>query len=152
MFFPTDLIAAIGSTVSRFVMKIMMDTPYSKMLEIEADEVGLLLAAKACFDIREASVFWDRMHFIEKTNLEEMYGTTELPNLDFLATHPSHQERSENLKQFIDQAIKCREKSGCPPLPRIDPRESMKNEFKSNAERIKKELNVLLKLKDFKEL
>ena len=30
-------------------------------MEVEADEVGLILAAKACFDIREAPKFWARM-------------------------------------------------------------------------------------------
>ena len=33
-------------------------------METEADEVGLKLASKACFDVRQAPVFWAKMNAI----------------------------------------------------------------------------------------
>ena len=35
-------------------------------METEADEVGLQLASKACFDIREAPVVWAKMNAISE--------------------------------------------------------------------------------------
>ena len=35
-------------------------------MEAEADEVGLQLASKACFDIREAPVVWAKMNAISE--------------------------------------------------------------------------------------
>ncbi|XP_046917247.2 metalloendopeptidase OMA1, mitochondrial [Dermatophagoides farinae] len=150
MFFPTDTIAAIGSFISKLVMNIMMETPYSKMLETEADEVGINLAAKSCFDIREASVFWSKMAFMEQSTMMEMFGQPESPvNLDFLNTHPSHKERSKNLDSLVDDAILCRSKSGCPPLPHMDPRirARISDQQKMN-ETFRKELQGIFHIKD----
>ena len=33
-------------------MRLVGELPYSRMLEEEADQVGLEIAAKACYDIR----------------------------------------------------------------------------------------------------
>ena len=123
MFLPSDSIAAIGTAISRFVLRIMVDTPYNKMLETEADNVGLISAAKSCFDVREASAFWKKMSMIEKIRTEEMFGTGEVPiKFDFLTTHPSHEMRCENLDKLVESAIKCRTECGCGPLPPLDPR------------------------------
>ena len=32
-----------------------------RFMEIEADDVGLVLAAKACLDVRKAPEFWSKM-------------------------------------------------------------------------------------------
>lgn len=119
MFLPSDLIAAIGTAISRFILGISVMTPYSKMLETEADEVGLLLAAKACFDVREASAFWAKMAIIGGADpLHELHSSVE-----FLATHPSHERRFEHIDALLGDAIKCREDAKCRALPREDPRE-----------------------------
>lgn len=119
MFLPSDLIAAVGTAISRFILGVSVMTPYSKMLEIEADEVGLLLAAKACFDVREASAFWHKMAIIgEQDPLHELHSTVE-----FLATHPSHEKRFEHIDTLLGDAIKCRQDAKCKALPKQDPRE-----------------------------
>jgi hypothetical protein len=38
-----------------FVKENILDIAYSRMLETKADLVGLELAAKSCFDVRESS-------------------------------------------------------------------------------------------------
>lgn len=124
MFLPTDIIAAIGTAISRFILGVTVDTPYSKMLETEADEVGLILAAKACLDVREASAFWYKMALIER----EVSGIDKevAAKVEFLATHPSHETRCEHLDSILMQAITCRSDSGCKALPKVDPRERVK--------------------------
>lgn len=122
MLLPTDSIASIGTAISRFLMRITLDNPYSKLLETEADEVGLLLAAKSCYDVREASAFWDKMTKVDK------YNGPEFTKIDFLTTHPSHEKRCENLDSLLEGALKCRSEHGCGPLPKQDPRERVKNQ------------------------
>ena len=60
-------------------------------VENEADEVGLRLAAKACFDVREAPVIWGHMHLekIMNESEEEQAYRKKGVTLDFLSTHPS---------------------------------------------------------------
>ncbi len=92
---PTDATAAITTGISRFIMGLFFDTPYSRMLETEADIVGLELAAKACFDVRETSAFWHKMAIID--SVEGMTISSDeikIPgNAEFLSTHPSHHTR-----------------------------------------------------------
>ncbi len=45
-FLPTDLIGLITYTLGFESLDVIFDYPYSRMLENEADQVGLQLAAK----------------------------------------------------------------------------------------------------------
>ena len=45
---------------------MLIDLPFNRLMETEADEVGLQLASKACFDIREAPVVWAKMNAISE--------------------------------------------------------------------------------------
>ncbi|KAJ6219974.1 hypothetical protein RDWZM_005786 [Blomia tropicalis] len=105
MLLPTDSIASIGTAISRFLMRITLDNPYSKLLETEADEC-----------------FWDKMTKVDKDN------GPEFTKIDFLTTHPSHEKRCENLDSLLEGALKCRSEHGCGPLPKQDPRERVKNQ------------------------
>ena len=126
MVLPTDIISIFGTAFSRFVLGVAVDTPYSKMLETEADEVGLDFAAKACFDVREASAFWYKMAIIQK-EASGMVPTKISENIEFLASHPSHEKRCEHLDSLLDKAIQCRLENGCKPLSNIDPRKRVKD-------------------------
>ena len=100
--------------------------PYSRSLEDEADEVGLMLAAKvyqislekerqkisfqilfalqACYDIRESINFWQAIHKSEV-----------IP--EFISTHPSSAKRAEKLTEKLPWALDIRLQCNCPPLP-----------------------------------
>ncbi len=86
------------------------------MLETELDLVGLELAAKACFDVRESSALWRKFCIFKENkisiNIEEV----------FLSTHPSHESRYAYLNSIMDNAIKIRDKCSCPKLLDPDPR------------------------------
>lgn len=150
MILPTDFIAILGTAISRFLLRVSFDTPYSKMLETEADEVGLELAAKSCFDVREASAFWKKMDIIEKAKLGNNEELQQLnKNVEFLSTHPSHEQRYECLNNLMGPAIKCRSENGCPPLSIEDPRDRvgvLKHSIQKNIQR-----QGLLKLKDLED-
>ena len=46
------------------VSDLLIQLPFNRQMETEADEVGLKLASKACFDVRQAPVFWAKMNAI----------------------------------------------------------------------------------------
>lgn len=109
---PTDGIAVVTHWFFEKVVSILLRLPYSRKLELEADEVGLQLAAKACFDVREASAFWTKMGLMSNA----------IEDVEFISTHPSHERRSEHLDNLMNSAIEMRKQCHCPSLPHKDPR------------------------------
>ena len=69
--------------------------PWSRKQETEADQFGLIFAAMAGYDPREAIPFWERM---------ANAGGAKPP--EFLSTHPSDETRLRKLKQFMPEAMK----------------------------------------------
>ncbi|KAM9688588.1 metalloendopeptidase OMA1, mitochondrial isoform 3-T7 [Trichechus inunguis] len=131
----------LGHEIAHAVLghAFMFARPYSRTLEAEADEIGLLLAAKACVDVRASSVFWQQMEFADR-----LYGHPKLP--EWLSTHPSHENRAEHLDRLIPQALKIREICNCPPLSGPDPRLRFKLSMKHFLEESEKEdLNSTVK-------
>ena len=55
---PNDGIALITDWFINKVVEIFSELPFDRAMEMEADEVGLMMAAKACFDVREAPAVW----------------------------------------------------------------------------------------------
>jgi predicted Zn-dependent protease len=84
-----------------------MILPFSRNHESEADFVGLMMAAGACFDPREAIGLWQRMGAA---------GGARPP--EFASTHPSGETRIRQLEAWMPEALRLREASGCPPLAR----------------------------------
>lgn len=128
-----DVTAFIIHMIGERFINIMYNLPYSRVLENEADEVGLKLAAKACIDIREAVVFWATMRTLTEMHLLP-------PELPWISSHPSHGDREKKLNEEMTKAIELRKDSGCPILPVVDPR----NKF---YERSAKEQEIYFKQK-----
>jgi len=74
---------------------------YSKEHEYEADRMGLIYAAKAGYEPREAVRFWERMSAL---------GGSSGP--DFLSTHPSHDNRIKRLEEAMPEAMEHYNASG----------------------------------------
>ncbi|MBX7137214.1 MAG: M48 family metallopeptidase [Oligoflexia bacterium] len=69
--------------------------PFSRKHESEADYMGLIYMARACFDPEEAPRFWERM---EKASAAGQ-------PLQFMSTHPSHETRVEQLRSWMPAAL-----------------------------------------------
>lgn len=69
--------------------------PWSRNQETEADKFGLIFAAMAGYDPREAIPFWQRMSAAGGAGQPE-----------FLSTHPSDETRLKKLSQFMPEALK----------------------------------------------
>ena len=63
---PNDGIALVADWFFNKVKKLTWELPFSRAIETEADVVGLKLASKACFDVREGPLFWDKMKYLEE--------------------------------------------------------------------------------------
>ena len=74
--------------------------PYARSHETQADEVGLMLAAAACFDPQEAVPLWERM--------SEASGGQAPP--EFSSTHPNPGTRIQNLTALMPKALEYRKK------------------------------------------
>jgi predicted Zn-dependent protease len=74
--------------------------PYARKQESQADEMGLMLAAAACFNPEEAVPLWQRM--------EQASGGSGQP--EFASTHPNPGTRIENLQALMPKAMQYRAK------------------------------------------
>ncbi len=86
--------------------------PFGRSHESEADYIGLLLAADAGYDPREAVLLWERMAESSKDSPPE-----------FLSTHPAHETRIDNLRKWMPEAMtryERAEKAPVSPLPVIE--------------------------------
>lgn len=117
---PTDGISLISQWFYEKFITLMLHMPYSRMLEKEADKVGSELAAKACYDVREGSVFWARMGLMDEIK------ATDDTVPEWLSTHPSYERRVELFDFLVPKAMEIRQSAQCPALPKTDPRESIK--------------------------
>ncbi len=87
--------------------------PFSRKHESEADYVGVLLAADAGYDPREAIRIWERMAAASGGAPPE-----------FLSTHPANETRIADLKRWMPEAMaiyKRAKKAPVGTLPKITP-------------------------------
>ncbi|WP_449466467.1 M48 family metallopeptidase [Stenotrophomonas humi] len=74
--------------------------PYARSHETQADEVGLMLAAAACFNPEESVPLWERMGAAS--------GGQAPP--EFSSTHPNPGTRIQNLQALMPKAMQYRER------------------------------------------
>lgn len=74
--------------------QVGMILPHSRKNELEADKFGLMFAALAGYDPREAIPFWQRM---------SKSGGQKPP--EFLSTHPSDEKRIYELQAMMDEVV-----------------------------------------------
>lgn len=72
--------------------------PFSRKHESEADKMGLIYLARACFDPREAPKVWERM---------AGHSSGAQP-MEFMSTHPSPSTRIAQFKAWMPEALEIR--------------------------------------------
>ena len=70
--------------------------PWGRAQESEADQIGLILMAKAGYDPSAAVGFWERMAKVKQGGSPP----------EFLSTHPSDDTRIAQIKQWLPEAVK----------------------------------------------
>jgi len=81
---------------------ILLDLPFSRKCESEADYIGLLLMASACYNPEEAINLWTRMSGMSKGD-----------SFSFFSTHPVHKDRIENIRAWLPDALRIYNRSDC---------------------------------------
>ncbi|TFK51247.1 hypothetical protein OE88DRAFT_1808039 [Heliocybe sulcata] len=76
----------IGFPLADMLTNLVLGLPMSRSHELEADKIGLKLAAKACYDPAGAVSMFQKF---------EMHSQSQPGIPDFLQTHPSHVKRIE---------------------------------------------------------
>ena len=85
--------------------------PFSRAHESEADYIGLLLAADAGYDPREAVRVWQRM--------QQLSHGQQPP--EFLSTHPGHETRVKRLTEHMPEALAYYQQADKAPVAQLPP-------------------------------
>lgn len=74
-----------------------LNKPYSRSNETEADEVGLMLMAKAGYNPQAAPNLWQKMNQASQGSNSPLAG--------LISTHPTNDARQKNLERLMPQAL-----------------------------------------------
>lgn len=94
---PTGLMASVLLPAAT----LFRELPHSRIQETEADEIGVFVAAQACYDPRASKRVFAAMKNAESSK----------PSAppEFLSTHPSHESRISNFDKWIPSAMRVYE-------------------------------------------
>lgn len=92
---PTGLLIAVLLPAAT----LFRELPHSRTQETEADQIGVHLAAMACFDPRASKRVFSAM------KADEGGGAHGREPPEFLSTHPSHQSRISNFDKWLPDAV-----------------------------------------------
>lgn len=90
---------------------LLRELPHSRTQELEADHIGMHLAAQACYDPAAAKRVFQRM----KEDTLNQQGTPP----EFLSTHPSHDSRLVLMDDWLPEARKILDRDGGETCRRI---------------------------------
>ena len=92
----------ISGQLSRYILELAFERPGSRKMESEADYIGLLMMAQACYDPGAAVELWERMA------REETFAPPQI-----LSTHPASKKRMQVIQGWLPQAHQKRAESQC---------------------------------------
>lgn len=95
--------------LSQAAATLLLQLPNSRKTEEEADQIGLQLMAKACYDPRQAVGLWERMQASEGGEGGALAGLIG----GILSTHPVTGRRIQKIKGWLPEATKVRDDAGC---------------------------------------
>ncbi|XP_065561992.1 metalloendopeptidase OMA1, mitochondrial-like isoform X2 [Artemia franciscana] len=134
---PTDMTGILSYLFGSGTLTAAFELPYGRELEREADEVGLTLVARACYDTRYGAVFWEKMRLLEDIEMG-----IEIP--DWISTHPANATRRDHLKGLEGSAAAVREVCKCPPLSDVDIEKEVEDFVRAVKEKHEKDRPVVL--------
>ncbi|KAF3058448.1 Mitochondrial metalloendopeptidase OMA1 [Daldinia childiae] len=103
LIFLTGGIAILGTQfIGSAVLDLLFSRPMGRMQESEADYIGLMMMAEACYDPREAIGFWKRMERAQQGEPPE-----------WLSTHPSNNNRIQKIGEWLPTALDKMQASDC---------------------------------------
>ncbi|DAZ96130.1 TPA: LOW QUALITY PROTEIN: hypothetical protein N0F65_008709, partial [Lagenidium giganteum] len=106
-------ILGMESPLLQYLFEFALNLPFSRKLEVEADHIGIMLMASACYDPTEAPHFWRAFSKIQNLSEEsEDSDDDEFDfEFDFYSTHPANKKREKTLESLVEEALGVRERS-----------------------------------------
>ncbi|TVY31255.1 Mitochondrial metalloendopeptidase OMA1, partial [Lachnellula cervina] len=92
----------LGRFLGDLALEFGLMMPASRKQESEADYIGLMMMAKACYDPKAAVKVWQRMEAAKESDIPQ-----------WLSTHPSNNTRIEQMTKWLPKAVAARDESGC---------------------------------------
>ncbi|KAH8671028.1 peptidase family M48 [Xylariales sp. PMI_506] len=84
------------------LLDLLFSRPMGRKQESEADYIGLMMMAEACYNPEEALRFWQRMEAQDHMQPPE-----------WMSTHPSNHNRIEKIREWLPKAMEKRYESDC---------------------------------------
>ena len=84
--------------------------PFGEVQEAEADQLGLILAAKAGYDPRVAVEVWQRLNQAAAQNFL---------STEFIIAHPNYGQRHQNLEKGLPEALSYFDEATTPPTEKL---------------------------------
>ena len=94
LFSPTDFVSLIFHSLFSSAAKILVSNPHSRLIEMEADKIGLLLVSRACLNPDVAVHLWTHLPMFNVNNRTLEYGQT----------HPTNERRHNALLTLLPAA------------------------------------------------
>ena len=102
---PNDLVSYFLHGFSRSTAELLFHLPYSRQLESEADRVGLMFAANACFEPETAAKVWKHLPTPGQDDSDDV--------AEFFSTHPHNARRYEQLSALMPSAYAVWKENRC---------------------------------------
>ena len=94
---PSDFLSFLTHKMFNSSVEILVENPYSRKLELEADKIGLMFASNACYNPNKAIQIWN--------NLPE--------GVKYISTHPDNKKRFKLLSSLLPTAINLYNTNNC---------------------------------------
>ncbi|OBT69223.1 hypothetical protein VE03_01845 [Pseudogymnoascus sp. 23342-1-I1] len=98
----TGVTMGLGHRIGTAMLELGIMRVSSREQESEADHIGLMLMAAACYDPKAAIGLWQRMEKLDKETPPE-----------WLSTHPSNANRIQHITQLLPEAENKYQESSC---------------------------------------
>ncbi|KAK5628791.1 hypothetical protein RRF57_004506 [Xylaria bambusicola] len=92
----------VTSWMGNAILDLVFSRPMGRRQEAEADYIGLMMMAEACYDPHEALGFWERMRRMSEQGPPE-----------WMSTHPSHSNRIQKIQEWMPKALEKLQESDC---------------------------------------
>ena len=100
---PSVIVSFLTHILFSMTVTILSKNRYNHKLELEADQVGLLLASKACFNPERAINMWKHLPMLNESDTVKA----------FFQTHPCNETRFMTLQSLLPQAKKLYSSGWC---------------------------------------
>eukprot|EP00986_Skeletonema_menzelii_P020277 scaffold30700_cov200-Skeletonema_menzelii.AAC.1 len=84
--------------------QLLVALPHSRVHEIEADKIGIVLASEACYDPKSAKIVFSRM--------KDDGGKKSVPPPEFISTHPGYETRLSYFDKWMPDALERYNRDG----------------------------------------